>query len=1122
MILQDFKIFSSDTIESILIRISTSIDSLPRYIYLEDVNMNLSELKRRKILPRVRVIDLLSLIKDPDDNAEKFAKTLKGIMGYFPKLKPVDDIIMPWLYYHTQNIPDDQLPLIVFSYSDTINRVLGTKYNLDVNVQNRIRFFKDMKERIKENKKNAESLSVSEINVEPKQFTVFIPEKINYAIELGESTDTTINEVFNSVVLNTEIPFAALNGYYKVLKDFSPEPEWAHIEHENVVFLKLRKGANTYDDVKFAIHNGVFTILLDTDVDKKSKDFYVKTVLDIIPSSKPVITKEIPISIKGVFYIPNQTLQHYVFADLVMNDPSFASLIIDEVGKATKDKGSIYTYYNNGSYLMSTILTAKIMDRFDPTMKGQSEDLFPEGEPYLRVRVTSKDMENIPDLQENIARMMSLYNEKYDSIVEFYRQYIPNFPEARKKRGKELEKSKKPAKKPPGEAKRCQHHPIIIKESEIGKYSDIMRYPQDGKSKPQIYTCDIPERGAFKYVGLQLRKHTNEFAPCCFQVDQKIKKSSNYKKYLNYVETGELEISEETSKQQRIITTRKILSNGTSGIIYYPVLEKFLKISRNDIDYFRMGVNRSKMSFLNCIMEVFRSANEPAITLDDVHNKMIEITTNTDRLSVCRQQNPGKTPKQIKKDLLSDIYIDPRLYTRILEETFGCAIFVFSDRGLITPHYVKNFLSYNQHYDKVILLIEHMGAERDSALYPQCEIIVYRVGNKAAEYFFNNGHLVAMNLKEMFSDMTKSYVDGSRVKPRVLDIKPIGQNIDGYGKAISFVIKHKKGRVLMYSTTPCAPLPVPESIRETYILSSEDVIQDFPSARYVVRKGENRSICMLVEMENTYYIPIVAVENPENPIITTSREALAIISNVSGLSHYNLYKKLARYLTEYMFFAFSDYINLHSLDISDKSLDKFVKESVVISDKDYGNIGKNFNKSGSILSGGKLIIPSEEILRRLIYVLRLEFDRNTNLVQNYYKRVNIEAYISDISDFTIYTGQSILYGEQALLKYIEELKVLYRFNYDVGFNGDKPFFYRNPLLGDNMYLAQNTKNLDDAKSICYNWVKNEVNTQTPAHKSNPTIYSYVSNGDIEEIDAGEDCNVLGYKINNDSRFTVLM
>ena len=1121
MILQDFKIFSSDTIESILIRISTSIDSLPRYIHLEDVDMNLSVLKRLKILPRVKVIDLLSLIRDPDDNAEKFTKTLKGIIGYFPKLKPVDDILLPWLYYHTQTIPEDQLPLIVLYYSDTINRILGTTYNLEVNVQNRTRFFKDMKERLKENKKNAESLNVSEINVEPKQFTAFIPEKINYAIELGESTDTTINEVFNSIVLNTEIPFAALNGYYKVLKDFSPEPEWAHIEHENVVFLKLRKGANTYDDVKFAIHNGVFTILLDTDVDKKSKDFYVTTVLGVIQGSKPVVTKEIPISIKGVFYIPNQSLQQYVFADLVMNDPSFGSLIIDEVGKATKDKASIYAYYNNGSYLMSTILTAKIMDRFDPTMKGQSEELFPEGEEYLRIRVTSKDMDNIPDLQENIARMMALYNEKYDSVVAFYRQYIPNFPEARKKR-KELEKPKKAGKKPPGEAKRCQHHPIIIKESEIGNYSDIMRYPQDGKSKSQIYTCDIPQRGAFKYVGLQLRKHTNEFAPCCFQVDQKVKKSSNYKKYLNYIETGELEISEETSKQQRVITTRKFLSSGTFGIIYYPILEKFLKISRNDIDYFRMGVNRSKMSLLNCVMEVFRSSKESAITLDDVRNKMREIASNTALLSVARQQNPGKTPKQIKKDLLSDIYIDPRLYTRILEETFGCSIFVFSDAGLITPHYLKNFLSYNQRYDKVVLLIEHMGAERDAATYPQCEIIVYRVGNKPAEYFFNNGHKVSMNLKDLFSDMTKSYADGSRVEPRVLDIKPVGQNIDGYGKAFSFLINHKKGRVIMYSATPCAPLPVPEEIHETYTLTAEEVIQDFPSAQYVVRKGENKSICMLIKIENTYYIPIIPVENPVNPIITTSREALVLISNVSGLFHYNLYKKLARYLTEYMFFAFSDYIHTNSLDVSDRSLDRFVKESVVISDKDYGGIGKNFNKSGSILNAGKITIPSEEILRRLIYVLRLEFDRNVDMIQNYYKRVNIEAYISDISDFTIYVGQSILYGEQALVKYIDELKILYRFNYDVGFNGDKPFFYRNPLLGDSMYLAQNTKNLNEAMSVCYNWKKNEVNTQNPAHKSNPTIYSYLSNGDVEEVIPGDDCNVLGYKINNDSRFTVLM
>jgi hypothetical protein len=223
-----------------------------------------------------------------------------------------------------------------------------------------------------------------------------------------------------------------------------------------------------------------------------------------------------------------------------------------------------------------------------------------------------------------------------------------------------------------------------------------------------------------------------------------------------------------------------------------------------------------------------------------------------------------------------------------------------------------------------------------------------------------------------------------------------------------------------------------------------------------------------------------------------------------------------------MFFAFSDYIHTNNLDVSDKSLDRFVKDSVVISDTDYGAIGKNFSKSGSILNRGKLTIPSEEILRRLIYVLRLEFDRNSDLILNYYKRVNIEAYITDISDFTIYNGQSILYGEQALVKYIDELKVVYRFSYDIGFNGDKPFFYRNPVLDDRMFLAQNTKTLSDAKSICYNWEKSGVNNHIPSHKADPTIYSYTSNGDITEIKEGTDCDVIGYKIDNNSRFTVFM
>ena len=59
-------------------------------------------------------------------------------------------------------------------------------------------------------------------------------------------------------------------------------------------------------------------------------------------------------------------------------------------------------------------------------------------------------------------------------------------------------------------------------------------------------------------------------------------------------------------------------------------------------------------------------------------------------------------------------------------------------------------------------------------------------------------------------------------------------------------------------------------------------------------------------------------------------------------------------------------------------------------------------------------------------------------------------------------------------------------------------------------------------SICHNWRKSGINTEIPNHKSDISIYSYVSNGDISEIKSGKDCNVLGYKIDNESRFTVLL
>lgn len=107
-----------------------------------------------------------------------------------------------------------------------------------------------------------------------------------------------------------------------------------------------------------------------------------------------------------------------------MNNINFSKLVIDEFGKPTKLKSSMYIYYiakeNQITDTTSIVLTSKIMDRFDPTMKDKPPEIFPENESYLRIRLTVKDEDMIHQIQEDMARMIALYNANvYYTLIQF-------------------------------------------------------------------------------------------------------------------------------------------------------------------------------------------------------------------------------------------------------------------------------------------------------------------------------------------------------------------------------------------------------------------------------------------------------------------------------------------------------------------------------------------------------------------------------------------------------------------------------------------------------------------------------------------------------------------------------
>ena len=287
-----------------------------------------------------------------------------------------------------------------------------------------------------------------------------------------------------------------------------------------------------YDDIRVILDAGKCVILLDVELDKYKKDTLFKKVLHVFQREPDTIITAEPVIIKGVFYIPKQSVNTYIFSHLVMNDINFSKLVINEGDKPTKGTSGINILYRTKdtelSETTSLILTSKLVDRFDVKMRDKSESDFPENEPYVRIRVTAKNEEVIHDIQKNMGRIIALYNDKYKSVFTLYKKYIPTFSDE-KLVPKQLGKKSTMV----GDKRHCIYKPIIIRPEDAGNYTDTMVFPLPGdpndKSPGITYACEISKdkkKSKLQYVGLQMRKEGN-FVPCCYQQNQKEKSGSD-------------------------------------------------------------------------------------------------------------------------------------------------------------------------------------------------------------------------------------------------------------------------------------------------------------------------------------------------------------------------------------------------------------------------------------------------------------------------------------------------------------------------------------------------------------------------------------------------------------------
>jgi hypothetical protein len=432
-------------------------------------------------------------------------------------------------------------------------------------------------------------------------------------------------------------------------------------------------------------------------------------------------------------------------------------------------------------------------------------------------------------------------------------------------------------------------------------------------------------------------------------------------------------------------------------------------------------------------------------------------------------------------------YFDPKFYLQLLESFFKCNIFVFKQTQLITPRYSQGYYKYNMKKYPTVLIYEHMGSESDNSTNPRCELIVkWKKGERqGTEYFFQKDSVMSLNIMNFFNILNETYSIDKKITDVSFPIKKysltsISQYIDSYGKTRRININYE-GINISLITSPIQPLSIKEDSLSPVYKTTTEIASKIFNLLNIQIESQTINGNSLQEINGIFgNVNITIPINDEEPLqnISINKTGLHFPdSQTSALDIYNKNKKISRYIKEYTLWLFSIYIDENKIEqLTDEVFVNFSQDKIIIKPFTYTIVPKTFSLKSKLMESKKLIVSSEELLKRLMYFLRLYSTRNKKELYNYHTHNFIKDYYVDITDFDIFPEQVILQGENSIDKWIQESRFKYNIQETIITGQNIPYFFKNPnIYNDKVFLAQNALSLDKAVSISVNWQKQGYN-----------------------------------------------
>ena len=1114
-----------DTIDTFKKRIAMTFNTLEKYLVFQKELDIYSATTSNQI-----VIDLLKEIKNVNNFNEFWEKNSKYLdISKFSEYFELYITFNTKLNDSLKKTPVELAVLVLEEQKAKIEEKYSVAINLNItNVwANRKLFRKNNEKDIATNgifletfdKIDAESMTTTQFNIDRKIFEVIInTEKFD------------IYDVFNSIKVNNQIPLVYLNEYYKFMKSFDFNTDEIKVENikeedlKDVIIFKLLKKSKSvlFSDILLTFFDNKIKISFDVLVDENI-DEQLDLVLEMLKTNREQIVSIEDKVITGDFMIPNQTLNKYVFSDLIFLNNIFKNLGINtlESQYVTIKKSNYYLYFDiPGIKLIKVNLTEREVTRkLWSTMSEKARKKFKIGSSYIYVKVLSaKNFNEVNVFQNIIKKIFVIYNNEYSNIVKFYSKYIPDFENEYKDKDLKSTKIKKDKKikltgidgdifvKGYGVKCESKRQPVSYTEKEFDeKYPDgldenlVITYPKKSQLKPgkiqRKYVC--LDKGDYKYPGL-LKKNTlsnkNDYShlPCCF-----IKEKIRWDEYYNE------EDKEEEIIQQRLITTDKILDNDVEGKIPDELSKLFsIFVKDTKIQFIRKGVYIGPSSFLNCVMEArgltsnedgtVKTKEEIFNLIQNYRNKFLD----DNYIALCKQQLYDIDLVDIQKMIKDkDVYFDPKLFKHIIEKEFNINVLIFSridenNIDLVLPrykHFYTNFFSKND----TIIIYEH---------YNHCEIIlkVNKKNKNKVNYTFDYELDISKELRNIYNNLHQFYKFNDRINNPVVQREItdllVSQKVDSSGKTRCIKILFN-GQILNLITTPLPQffVKIEENTFDEYIKDKPSLNLVFSFITSVLKISYDNilkitnfvgDITALKFSQNNinYEIPVKNSGNIPQTIALESNIELERNNN-SIFSNFNTLKRFSKHIVQYFIILYSKFLQENNIDINfindDNVIEDFITKNISVNPThDYGNFYlpiKVFIQQSQIFSPDlKLILKSVETRKRLTYILKRNIRENELKVYLAYNQKFLENYYDDVDSFRNENT------EQIIIKSIQNVE---KWNNDKLINNmvgscpssNKRFLY-NEKIDRNIYLVQEVSNLYEFLGNSKIWKTKNINS----------------------------------------------